>query len=362
MGLLMAITNYGSPSVSQLGRWAEEVFRDVMNESFFNSIIKKGTPMENILNDISLINLHVSLWQGDKALKAEDLAANGIDVSKLPPGKLASLGCKRTIGKEATRGFIALKREAHTLCGKYGVKFGEAGYAIPDDKTEEVCMSLMDIKARFTKEKAEFLTVYEEQTEAWIAQNDYEWRDAIRSAIDPIDKVGSVLSFNFSAYKINPVVTENNGLEEEVCGLYGQLCHEIRQAAGVTMKTSYLGKTSVGRRALRPLQTIHGKLHAMKILEPTVGDLADEVVECYNNAGASIRNSSTSELAGPALTQVIGMLTKLSVMGLPVVEEETPETEADEVLLEDLVAVGAHFDSAVVAPATQVIDIPNWDF
>lgn len=325
----------------------------------FNGFLKeiRRQRMEHILNNINLISLHINLWQGDKALKAEDLESNGIDVSKLPPGKLANLGCKRTISREATKEFVSLKREAHSICNKYGVKFGESGYAVPDTRVEEICNALANIKARFAAEKVAFLAVYAEKTEEWIQSNDYEWRDVIRKSVDPEGKVSATLSFNFSAIKVNPVVNVENGLEEEVGGLHAQLCKEIRTLASVTLKTSYAGKTEVGKRALRPIKAMADKLAGMAFLDGSIKDLADEVANVHFQSIVHIKNSAENVLDGKLLVTVMGTLVKLSNLGLKTVYEDNADLlEDDPEPVEDEVC---GIDNNPIAEPAQKLE---WDF
>jgi hypothetical protein len=292
--------------------------------------------MENVLDKIALVALPISLWQGHKANKRETFEAQGIDGQKLPSDKLASLGSMRTIGKEATKGFEALKREALAACSRYGCKFGD-GYAIPEDKLESVCNKLADIKTRFAIEKETFLSSYQSETEAWIMKNDPEWRDVIRRSLDSEDKVASVLGFNFCAYKVNPVGGIQNGLDEEVGGLHAQLCKEIRSMAAITLKTSFIGKLGVGKRALRPIQAILDKLEAMVFLGHEICDLTIEISNTLFDAKRSISYHKQNVLVGSDLNTVVGLLTKLSHLGLKTVYEEAaplyeeePEEEKDQ--------------------------------
>lgn len=346
MGLLMNI-------VSKI--WSQHIMDAVIYGTAFMKITQKESSMDQTLSNISLIALHINLWQGDKALKQEDLAANGIDVSRLPPGKLASLGCKRTISKDATKEFIAIKRAAHTACAKYGVKFGESSYAVPDGRTAEVCAQLDILKKEFVTTKASFLSSYEEKTEEWINQNDYEWRDAIRKSIDPVGKVSSVLSLNFSVYKINPVEGVANGLDEEVGGLHAQLCKEIRTLASVTLKTSYLGKSRAGKRALRPLKAMADKLLAMSFLDQTIMPLVTEIKDCLTSASQQIRLHKENVLEGKGFNETVGMLTKLSSLGIATVYEENADLLEEETE-EDVCGI----DKDPIA--VPIVDIPDWDF
>lgn len=256
-----------------MNRLAAKMDRDVL-DAISNM---KGNKMDQIIGQIDLISLNIRLWQGKKTLKAEDLASNGIDISKLPPGTLASLGSKKTIGNEATAQFIALKRAAIAKCTQFGIKFGDSTFAIPEEKTQQVCDWLNDVKLTFAESKKGFLDAYVYLTEEWIAQNPIEWRDAIRKSVDSVEDVSNAMSFNFSAYKVKPVDNVFNGFDEELTGLYGQLCKEIRQLAKLTFDTSYAGKLEIGQRALRPIKAMREKIHGLGFLDPALFDIVDRI-------------------------------------------------------------------------------------
>ena len=173
-----------------------------------------------ILDQMILVVLNISLWQGRKALRIDDLAANGIDVGKLPPGTLATLGSKRVISPDAVKVFVNLKRTAMQLCLKYGVRFGGDGYAVPREKVEALSKELQRLKEEFAAAKASFISVYEEEVERWINLNPPEWAPVIRASVDSLCYVQRALSFKFSALDVKaPQEIEANGLEEELAGL-----------------------------------------------------------------------------------------------------------------------------------------------
>jgi hypothetical protein len=285
-------------------------------------------------------------------LKTEDLAANGIDISKLPPRSISSLGSKRTIDKQDIKQFVSLKREAQAICSRYGVKFGDTGYAIPVDKTDEICALLRSVKARFAIEKDNFIKVYEQKTKEWIEAQLPEWQEAIRKSVDSVDRVSSVMKFNFVAFDVNPVASAN-GLDEEVGGLHGQLCKEIRQLATLTLKTSYAGKTEVGKKALRPLKAIKDKLNGMGFLDPEFTFRAADIDACIG----TIEATKSYPIKGTNLIMLSGILTQLSNLGITATYvDEEPEEEIDEFSPEEIETTT---EADVAAPAPPKLE---WDF
>jgi len=185
-----------------------------------------------ILSEVIIIMLNISLWSGKKKLRPEDLAANGIDVGKLPPQALASLGTKRIISPDALSAFTNLKREAERICLAKGVRF-LGGYAIPKDSVDSLIEELKDIKERFAAEKITFLSEYDKKVADWIAENPPEWAPVIRAAVESSATIAERTSFNFAPVAMDTPdgMEENEGLQEETFGMMGQLYHEVRVAA-----------------------------------------------------------------------------------------------------------------------------------
>lgn len=244
-----------------------------------------------ILSKVNLVSLNVCIWQGKKALKAEDLEANGIDTSQLPPATLASLGSKRIVSPEHVAQFNVLKREASKICSRYGVKFGNCGYAVPEDKIEEVNDALNLVKTKFETARDKFVSVYGNAVEDWVAENPPEWASTIRNNADSPERVAASLTFRFSILKIEEpaIPLTDNGVYEEVDSLYGQLCHEIRTMAKTAYETSFAGKTEVTRRAIRPIIAIREKLVGLGFLNVNIVDLVrdiDDVLSSMPQKGA----------------------------------------------------------------------------
>ena len=61
--------------------------------------------MNEILSKLVVVSLSISLWTGRKKLSPEDL---GLDFSKLPPEKLATLGSKKICDPEKLAVFSAI--------------------------------------------------------------------------------------------------------------------------------------------------------------------------------------------------------------------------------------------------------------
>jgi hypothetical protein len=313
-----------------------------------------------ILQHIIVIMLDINLWTGRKKLRAEDLAVNGIDIDRLPPGTLASLGSKRIIGAEALAPFLAIKRESEKICLGKGVRF-LSGFAIPVAAADEVTASLEQLKVRFGKAKADFLRTYEQSVEDWARENPPEWAPVIRAAVDPVSYVAKTLQFRFTPIAVSaPEDLESTGLTEQTTGLFSQLCHEVRISARAAFEASFAGKRSVTRKALRPIQAIREKLAGLSFLDPLV-------VETIEAIDATLdRVPDKGPITGVELNMLAGLLGRqLAQLG----NEQQSAGEEDQDVSDPAFKVNGEEDTELTAfdvrhlPKHQTVSVPlAWDF
>lgn len=303
-----------------------------------------------ILDQMNLVVLNISLYQGRKAIKKADLALTGIDVGKLPPGSLATLGSKRVISPKALRIFSRLRRSARKLCLHNGVRFGGCGYAIPRERIEALSTELKKMKDEFETAKTDFLAVYQEEVEKWVTENPPEWAQMIRGAIDSAFHIDKVISFNYAAFEARPPedVTDN-GLDEEVNSLYGQMCHEVRVAARRAYDTSYVGKQEISQKALRPINTIRAKLFGLLFLDPSIVEMIQAIDDTLAKlpTDGPIKGTDLNMLAG-LLGRQLASMGRVMPQGADSEEEVGDETS-------DGTEPGMPEHAGKVAPIT-------WDF
>lgn len=223
----------------------------------------------NILDNISILVLSVSLWTGRKKLRQEDLKL--ADGSELPPQKLASLGSKRVMDPAALAPFATFKRRAERAVLAVGTRF-LSGYAVPVEKLGCLMAELDLIKEEYEAAKAEFLSEYDRAVQDWKEQNP-GWEEVIARAVEPPEYVGGQLAFKVQTFNINPVEGHETGLETEINGLADQLRHEVRQQAQRTWDDSFRGKLEVGQKTVRPVRTMLDKIEGLVFLEPGLNEL-----------------------------------------------------------------------------------------
>jgi len=224
---------------------------------------------DQILKNISIIVLSVSLWTGRKKLRPEDLKL--ADGSELPPDKLATLGSKRVMDPSALAPFATFKRRAERAVLGVGTRF-LGGYAVPMERLKILMGDLAEIGREFDEAKESFLAEYDTAVEEWIAENP-GWESVIRNAVEDIGYVRTQLSFSVQTFTINPVEGHENGLATEVNGLADQLRHEVRQQALATWDSSFRGKLEVGQKAVRPIRAMLDKIEGLVFLEPGLNEL-----------------------------------------------------------------------------------------
>ena len=276
----------------------------------------------DLLENFIVFMLEIKLWTGRKTLKPEDLAAGGIDLSKLPPDTLANLGSKRIIGKEALSPFAAIKREAEKQCLAKGIRFLGC-YAVPAEAAEELSQQLNRLRDQFHQERERLLRQYDAQVEGWIAENPPQWASVIRAAIEPAGSVYRALHFSYTPIAITaPDGLTGNGLGERAEGLLEQLCQEIRQAARAAYQASYRNRHRVTRKALRPIYNIRQKLAGLAFLDP----LIPKALTAIDDSLALV--PAKGPLEGNALHALAGLLGgQLAYLGRP--QAGSDQDEAD---------------------------------
>lgn len=280
-----------------------------------------------ILENIVVFHLDIRLWSGRKKLRPEDLAVGGIDPKQLPPGTLASLGSKRIIASESLAPFAALKREAEKTCLAKGVRF-LGGYAVAADAAQGIHEHLTALRCAFDTAKQDLLQNYEEEIQAWLADNPPEWAPVIRAAVEPVSHVDKALAFGYTPVSIAAPqeIADPQGLDEQALGLFGQLCHEVRQQAKNALDTSYVGRSRISRKALRPLHALRDKLMALCFLDPQIPAMIAKMDDTLG------RLPRKGPIEGADLNLLAGLLSReLACFGQPLIDdlEETDGKEPE---------------------------------
>lgn len=289
----------------------------------------------NILDNIVILVLSVSLWTGRKQLREEDLKL--ADGSELPPQKLASLGSKRVMDPAALAPFATFKRRAERTVLSVGTRF-LSGYAVPVEKLDGLMAELDVIKGEYNAARVEFLSEYDQAVQDWKAQNP-GWEEVIARAVESLEYVRGQLAFRVQTFNINPVEGHETGLETEINGLADQLRHEVRQQARLTWEGSFRGKLEVGQKTVRPIRAMLEKIEGLVFLEPGLNELVTGIRSTLTSLPKTgpIKGGDFAALCG--VIHLLGNIPEAREIAENLPVEEEPVEEPIDESVEELEAI-----------------------
>lgn len=181
------------------------------------------TIQTTIIRDVAIVNLGITIWSGSKKLEASDFI--NVDAGDLPPANAVSYGIKHLIDKERLQPFKNLKAKAERLCLRYGTRFLNGCYAIPQECIATVGAEMDAICQQFEEERDNFLSDYDTAIEEWIASNP-GFEAPLRRAIIPRAMVSDKFRARYAIFEIsaspfdqrNTLVEAENDLFESVLG------------------------------------------------------------------------------------------------------------------------------------------------
>jgi hypothetical protein len=253
-----------------------------------------------VLDHLMALNLDVSIWTARKKLTPSDFGG-----AELPPEDLASLGSKKVCNPRELRVFGTLKARAVNLLDRTGVRF-LGGWAIPEDKADDIVAELSVIRDDFLAAKDQFLNRYDEAVRDWISLHP-GWERLISASTVSADYVRSHIGFKWQMFKLLPPADDavHQGLHEEVQDLGGTLFGEVAKAATDTWKRCFEDKDKVTHKALSPLRSIHAKLAGLCFVEPRVMPVVDIMDTAFN------RMPRRGHIEGSALLLLQGVVSLL---------------------------------------------------
>jgi hypothetical protein len=274
--------------------------------------------MLDLLQKLICFSLDVHIWSGRKKLTPADL---NLDGEEIPPEELASLGVKKICHPVLLTKFQALRRRAERICESAGVRF-LGGFAIPEEKAEEVAKELESVAADFEAAKQEFLKSYAENMQVWLKSLPDRWRTMVEQAVESPDHVANRLSFGFQTFQVSGVEGLNSGLEKATSQLGDQLFREISQASRLTWSQSFQSRTRVSQKALRPIRSILEKAKGLVFIQPALGPVITGIEQELN------RLPKAGYMEGHDFHALVGILNTLSNLdNINTVEVEQREQE-----------------------------------
>lgn len=228
-----------------------------------------------ILDQILLVDLSgIHLWTARKKLHADMFEG------KTPPSNLASLGSMRVIDPVKLKPFEKLKRQATKVLESCGVKF-LGGYAVSQDKIQDVVDELEKLKTQFYDLKSNFLPNYDRWVKEWAEKEweKQEWRDAILASATPKGHVDAGMQFGYAACRVAPDGDKHlsSTLGSQVRGLSDQLYAETADTAERLLETGLATRGHVTQTTLNTVRKINAKLRGLMFLSSDVKALADHI-------------------------------------------------------------------------------------
>lgn len=259
------------------------------------------------LDSLSVVQIDFNIWSGQTRLRPEDfnLGVGG----ELPSEKVAQLGSKKIIDTANLKGFHRLKQEARRMLSRYGMPFMN-GFAVPLDKTIEICERLDKIEQEFDELKQAFVKDYYDAIDNWARENP-ELEKAIRDGALSQSDVESRIGFEYQLFQIAPVGDEATAtrLSRRVNGLGNDLIEEIVKSATEFYNERLLGNRQVSISTRRTLIALRDKIDGLSFLNnafTSLVQLLNETIKGYETHAVG-RN-----ITEPFLWQVIGAVLILS--------------------------------------------------
>lgn len=257
-----------------------------------------------VLEKTVCVMLSCTLWTGRRRLQPEDLGALA---TKLPPEDLASMGSLKLCDPAELRGLARIKRRAERACERLAVKF-LGGYATDEANLDDIVATLTTLKAEFDAAAQNVVSGLQGMVEQWVNGHP-EWAEAIRRSPPNVNRIAAQLRFDFQVFRIAAPTDEkapaNEGLQQAVGGLTGQLYREIGVQARTALARSFEGKSRVGQRAVRVIRVIGEKLDALSYLNGGIRPILDKVENVRDGL------PKTGEITGRDLVDVMGLLSLL---------------------------------------------------
>lgn len=263
---------------------------------------------KELLEQLVCINLDIRVFHGRRQLDLDDLKS--VESWQVPPQGVGSLGSVRICDKKEIDHFLAVKRSAERLLERKTVRF-LGGRATGENSVADLTAGLDEKREQFNALRTSFLNRYEDVITSWKDKNP-QWAEAITKRYPAKAQVEKQLRFDYTPYYVRDAAVElgiedhGQGLARVVRGLGSQLFQEIATLARETYEKSFVGRTSVTRRALRPIQAIYAKLDSLSFIDNRTGPVRRRILDALGVM------PDKGEITGPYLDGLMGLLLLLS--------------------------------------------------
>lgn len=222
----------------------------------------------DIIGRIVVIVPRFTQWTGTRAMHEGDFAIG--TGGQLPPKEVTkSLGLKAIIDTQHLRVFDRLKHKAEAVLEGCGVKY-LSGWAVPEDKADQVFKSLDALVEQYSMEKADFLSRYDSLVKEWADQNPSFAKEIMEGKLD-VNAVSERISAGYESFRLQPVSAEKAvALAKSIGGLASELIASVTRSARIFFKESFLGKTRASRKTVNAVLKIRQKLQGLAFLSSSI--------------------------------------------------------------------------------------------
>lgn len=222
----------------------------------------------SIIGRIIVIVPRFTQWTGTRAMHEGDYAIGA--GGQLPPRNVAkSLGLKAIIDTRELRVFDRLKHKVEVLLDGCGVKY-LSGWAIPDNKADEVFKALDELVGRYEMEKAGFLNRYDTLVKEWAEKNPSFSKEIMEGKLD-VNAVSERISAGYESFRLQPVTPEKAPvLAQSIGGLASELIASVTRTARTFFKESFLEKSRANRKTVNAVLKIRQKLQGLAFLSSSI--------------------------------------------------------------------------------------------
>lgn len=225
-----------------------------------------------ILDTLNVVQVDVACTSG--AVSKTETSRSGDEVF--------TDGSVRYMDRKLLRPFTSARQAAIRLCRTYGTKF-LGGWAIPDDRLDEVRQGLEAITANFQAEKTDLETKLPRHLREWEADHP-EINQYAHRFPRPAEILGGI-HIQASAYKIQPRYMEglssgeHDGITQGIKGLAGQILAEIAQDARDAFSPD---ASRASARAKNVLVRAKTKLESLAFVDSSLAPVAQMIGDTLN--------------------------------------------------------------------------------
>ncbi len=232
----------------------------------------------SLLGKIVVVVPRFSQWTGTRAMHEGDFSV-GLN-GKLPPKEVTrSLGLKAIIDTRHLRVFDRIKYRAEALLEGCGVRY-LSGWAIPQEKSQEVFQRLDELVDQYEEEKRQFLTQYDSFVQQWANQHQEFSHEILEGKLDE-NAVAERINADYESFRMQPISSEKApALVRNLSGgLSSELIASVSKMARIFFKESFLGKTRANRKTVNAVWKIRERLQGLSFLNARLQPLIAKIDE-----------------------------------------------------------------------------------